>query len=346
VQIVYYADQLVFVTTSEFPMPATTPSPFQVISERIPSKGNAKAQAQKREYHPIADAAAIVGCSSRDLLHLGALNVLDLCAPLLNFGNYTWLVGPSGHAFPHIETPLLVELSRPNLVILLPADLQRIELVGSAVVKKFYAPDLAAKVLPLWTEHDYSEYVKFESEKRANREATWRKILEDPEIVLDDERCDDARFFLEMESKLWAFSIFITLQENAHNSPWFVSDIDDSALQVPTHLENLHVEQAELVRLIENGAQPTTIQMRSREEEKIEVHGNKFVNMRKDHEILLAATYTLYHNGAECRKSHRAWCTLIEQHSDKFWTEGQPPRGTRHITDLLAKAIQLPKNCT
>lgn len=101
-------------------------------------------------YFRIDRAAALLGCTSEDLLHLGATGNAEIIAPVIAGGGYEWPVAWDGTPFPDLEPSFHAEFNAADRVILSAFDLAKIEGIGWTIPTFFCAPAKAREVTENW----------------------------------------------------------------------------------------------------------------------------------------------------------------------------------------------------
>jgi hypothetical protein len=98
-------------------------------------------------YYKIGTAAALLGCTTEALLHLGAIGKVEITAPIVAAAEFTWPVGNATIGFIEIDTPFVHYFDASSRVSLFPYDLAKIEAVGWTVPWRFYAPTYSRQVI-------------------------------------------------------------------------------------------------------------------------------------------------------------------------------------------------------
>lgn len=270
------------------------------------------------KYYRISKAAEILGSTVEDLVNLGAGGNLVVLAPVLTSGRFSWPTDEDRYWIIGIQASVTCEFGAADRVILTASALGEIEALGGTVLRQFYAPDVARKVLTAQIRVHGPETV--DGDEIGNRSGEAAGIQVDSDRVVERNDEDESLLILEPFYQE-------QLREAAINSGvWEAVDEPNSGTAMTT-IEHLFVPVSEVARLRATvpGPEETTVpRPTSNAKSHVEPHGNTEVNASKQLEILKFGLW-LYRN--EIRKvviDSTKWAAYIEDQEFKMWPEGAP----------------------
>ncbi|RZT04565.1 hypothetical protein SAMN05216319_3649 [Duganella sp. CF402] len=293
----------------------------------------------------LSKAAEMLGCTKDQLLHFGALGLLEVFAPVLAAGEFAWPTGQGSSAFIDLDQPFERYFDASCRVGIFPQDLARIEAVGWVVPWRFYAPDYARDVMqhaPRTFEESLAEKNKARLDKISQTKAN--ALTELKREGLDEARADYLRYIINAQVGDAEFEKMLNkgalqFRENGFRSAWVRVDSQDEPVEQTT-IDHLFVTPDELVRLQEGLPQTPIFSavelagVPARPE-----HGNTASNARKRFETLLAAVWLYRKEIRELVKDARAWTHDLEVRAPELWKSGVPPFETRGVEDLLRSVL-------
>lgn len=262
----------------------------QVCPKIIPTPDGEDIVSKGTEYFRINKAAEILGCTSDDLLHLGAIGKAEIMAPVISKGRFEWPIGSAGIAFPELDNPTQKEFNATDRVILSKIDLASIEAIGWTIPTFFYAPSSARKVIEdaqLWlgeaTEQGEIHYITDET----------------GEITRSSQLFSIAPYVVDNDLN--------ELREISYFSPWhpvssLEQDLNDTIIfpsiennSEKTTINHLFISKKELQRLVSGQAQDDATAKRNMKinEEPVASNGHFERHARPQVLVLKAALYCL-----------------------------------------------------
>lgn len=301
------------------------------------------------EYFRLVTAAELLGCSAHELLHLGAIGKAEIMAPVLLNGTYEWPVGWDGMAYPEMEPSFRSDFDIRDRVVLLIDDLKKIEAVGGATPRTFFAPSKGLEIAKYWRGGSFFDSVPSLEEGTTEDQIITSKTYY-PELAIEMQTQPEPA-----ESKSPDF--FARMQENAISVPWYLgrsfrgrgkSDQDEGEfLDGPqnaefskTTAEHLFISKAELNRLAENAPQDSAVLKRQQADAKRKkVHGNAERYSSKREQVLSFAIYCKDKWPEPCAGSVTNWAKVIDEKALLGWESGEPPLSRVEIEKLLRQAL-------
>ena len=282
---------------------------------------------QDRDFFRIDSAAEILGCTSSDLLHLGAVGKVELIAPVLTEGVFEWPVGADGIGIAEIDEPFRVEFGASDRVILSMIDLAKLEGVGWVVPTSFRAPHKARELLEYQQTWE-GEVKEVDSITYSRPSGPWKHV--------------EGRASLSKIEPVKLTVEAATLREICLDSTWrAVSSFGCG--DIKTTIDHLFISKQELIRLKNRGPLSDVAQARNLADVRPsgkDKHGNslRFGSVRED--VLAAAIYVLRTWPQHSTKNARELATLIDEKAELFWKERTPPLASETIARLLSKAFK------
>ena len=120
-----------------------------MVTEQSLILNNSQTVLTSSEYYSLVQAAKILECTPKHLLHLGAIGRISLLAPVMAGGVYEWPVGIAGLGFDEIDQPICCEFDIQDRVTLLRSDLLNIEAMGWTIPQSFGAAYKAREMIEL-----------------------------------------------------------------------------------------------------------------------------------------------------------------------------------------------------
>jgi hypothetical protein len=331
---------------------------------------------ENSDYFRIDSAAHDLGCTPEELLHLGAIGKLELTAPVLNSGSYSW---PNDSiawvAFPELKEQCTRYFGGQDRVILGQKALALIEARGWVIPNSFADPKAAKQCI-----ENIRLYLGKESEFEPDFETVLASLPEDVRKVAEEQKREgkySARFYkidtytppplpeylkhLDPESFLYSPWIALETLEAEDRLNQLILDAEEKNLQPTSDAEEIIVQ-------LTSDAEKTTIQHlfiskdefnrlwrcqpqdKAQEEQskhtnalgKQRLHGNVEANATKRVQILKAAIYCYLLAPAKC-PTNRAWANYIDEKASLFWPDkGEPPLSIDTIERLIGEAKKTP----
>lgn len=276
------------------------------------------------EYFRISRAAEELGCSTDDLLHLGATGNAEIMAPVLVEGMYEWQIPLGGREYSELIDSAKYHFSAFDRVILSWKDLAKIEAKGWTVPEFFYSP-LRAK--------EFDELLELSRLEPS--------VGSDPDLTMTVQKKENNKLISAVTYSLLKLTEFDSnsteLRKAMYNSAWF-SESPPLENAERTTLQNLFISKVELIRLKQGLPQDGVAIERKEQADRI-THGNveRFAEPRVA--ILKAAIFCKASFPDLCN-NNRAWAKLIDEKSPLFWPETcKPPLELNTIERLLGEAL-------
>lgn len=297
------------------------------------------------EYLRLVTAAELLGCSTHELLHFGAIGKAEISAPVLLKGTYEWPVAWDGTALPELEPPFVSDFDIRDRVVLFADDLKKLEAVGWVTPKAFFSPTRGLEIAKHWHGASF-----FESR------------LDFQEVITDDLVIMNKTYFpslaIEMQTPrevagIMSPEFFARMQEHAISVPWNLArpeifDENDEALfeaprntePLKTTAEHLFISKTEFNRLAANAPQdPAALKRQQASAKPKKVHGNSERYSSNREQVLAFAIYCKEKWPADCSGSVTKWVELIEDKAALRWDSGEPPLSTVETEKLLRDAV-------
>lgn len=304
------------------------------------------------EYFRLSDAALQVDCHADNLLHLGAIGMAEIMAPVLMGGTYEWSVSWDGTPYPELEPPFRADFDAADRVVLSKTDVAKIEAIGWVIPTFFFAPSKGLEIAKNWRGSSFFEPLAADA-TLSDAEVRRLKFYSSFYHPLKPTSVKTA--VPHVEADLQA-KFIKKMQENIVSIPWYPY-IEDEYKQVDAKTEldgasakitmdQLFISKNELTRLINGDPQGSVAlipkQYRPAQEKE---HGLKEVHALPRLAILEAAIYCRNKWPEDCidgggQVDRRLWTTLIESKADKFWPAGAPPLATDTIERLIGNALR------
>jgi hypothetical protein len=204
------------------------------------------------QYYRITTAAELLACTAEELLHLGALGKLEITAPVVAAGEFTWPTGAAKVAFIEIDSPFVHYFDASSRVALFPHDLAKIEALGGTLPWRFYAPTYSRRTIenaPRSFEIALAERNARRLEKNQQVDrwlADLRKTIPDGNVSSDSD--SGPRFPMMGPEDTFLDDGLIQLREAGFYTAWV--QVGDPAADSPkTTLEHLFISKAEVDRI-------------------------------------------------------------------------------------------------
>lgn len=297
------------------------------------------------EYLRLVTAAELLGCSTHELLHFGAIGKAEISAPVLLKGTYEWPVAWDGTAFPELEPPFISDFDIRDRVVLFADDLKKLEAVGWVTPKAFFSPTRGLEIAKHWRGASFSESVLGFHDPITDDQVILNKTYF-PSLVIDMQAQTEVT-----ESMSPGF--FTRMQEHAVSIPWYLaspetSDENDDMLfdaqqnteLLKTTAEHLFISKTEFNRLAANAPQdPAALKRQQASAKPKNVHGNSKRYSSNREQVLAFAIYCKEKWPADCFGSVTKWVEVIEEKARLRWDSGEPPLSTVETENLLRDAV-------
>jgi hypothetical protein len=301
-------------------------------------------------YYKIGTAAALLGCTTEALLHLGAIGKVEITAPIVAAAEFTWPVGNATIGFIEIDTPFVHYFDASSRVSLFPYDLAKIEAVGWTVPWRFYAPTYSRQVIKS-APRTFEESITERNKQRTARNEqvdryliALRKTIPDGNVISDTESepsfpmpgPNDTHFFDEGLEQL---------HEAGFYSAWLQTQ-DPSADAPKTTLEHLFISKLEVDRLRANLPQENPLpESELGQSEPKRPHGGIERHAKPRLEALQVAVWLHRKAIKDVVKDGTKWAREVDARSREFWPPGSSPElELDTITKLLRSVLR--DDCT
>jgi len=297
------------------------------------------------EYLRLVTAAELLGCSTHELLHFGAIGKAEISAPVLLKGTYEWPVASDGTAFPELEPPFISDFDIRDRVVLFADDLKKLEAVGWVTPKAFFSPTRGLEIAKHWRGASF-----FESG------------LEFLEPITDDQVFLNKTYFpslaIDMQDQTEAAEsmspeFFTRMQANAISVPWNLArpeifdenydmsfDAQQNTEPLKTTAEHLFISKTEFNRLAANAPQdPAALKRQQASAKPKNVHGNSKRYSSNREQVLAFAIYCKDKFPDICGDHATEWAIAIDEKALLRWKSGQPPLSRGQIENLLRNAM-------
>lgn len=297
------------------------------------------------EYLRLVTAAESLGCSSHELLHLGAVGKAEIIAPVLLTGTYEWPVAWDGIAYPELEPPFISDFDIRDRVVLFADDLKRIEAVGWATPRAFFSPTRGLEIAKHWCgDCFFVGESNLDSTITEDLVAMNKSYFPDLAIDMQSDACP---------AEIMPPEFSVRMQENAISVPWYLArpeisdenveglfDAKQNAEPLKTTAEHLFISNAEFKRLAANAPQDyETLKRQQAGAKSKKVHRNAERYSSNREQILAFAIYCKDKFPDICGDHATEWAIAIDEKALLRWKSGQPPLSRGQIENLLRNAM-------
>jgi hypothetical protein len=269
------------------------------------------------QYYKLHNAAAQLGCTTEELLHIGVLGKVEILAPIVAASKFVWPTRGAEVGFLELDTPFIHYFNAASRVALFPSDLAQIEAVGWTIPWRFYAPEYSRRVI--------ETAPKTFEEALAERHA--QQTQKDEEL---DRLSANANFpcpFPAQRDFDQEAKNLRNMREAAFYAPWiqYVESEEPLYDDMPkTTLENLFISKSELDRLREGRQQenPLPESEIGQQEHVRQPHAGVERHAKPRLESLLVAVWVYRKEIKTIVKDATKWARKVEGDSKKILPPG------------------------
>lgn len=289
-------------------------------------------------------AANLLGCGTDELLHLGATGRLEIIAPVVAAGEFSWPPDVIASGLIELDAPVVRYFDASSRIMLFPNDLAKIEAVGWTIPWRFYSSPHSQEAIDQASK-SLEDSLEARHEKRERATASFverfpnlgKKLLE--RETDSDADSEPSSLVARPGSLEFDRAGIERLRMVALDLPWtMVEPFDESAER--TTVEHLFISREEFLRLRDGNPQTmpvSAVELNSTPPKQI--HGNTERNSKNKFEVLFAAIWSYRNEIEKLVGTTEKWAEMVKIVSRNVWGEDCTPIRHIAIKELLDDAL-------
>jgi hypothetical protein len=278
-------------------------------------------------------AANLLSCGTDELLHLGATGRLEVVAPVVAEGEFSWPPDIMASGLIEFDAPIVRYFDASSRIMLFPSDVAKIEAVGWTIPWRFYSPFHSQKSIDQ-APRSFEDSLIERHEKRERAASSFAERFSDIDKLLLEMKPDvdsATNSLIDIPGSLEFDRAGIEyLRKTALDLSWtMVEPFDENSER--TTVEHLFISRQEFFRLRDGSPQTMpvpTVELSSTPPKPI--HGNTERHSKNRFEVLFAAIWSYRNEIEKLVGTTEKWTEMVEIVSRSVWGEDCTP--IRHIT--------------